>query len=142
MINSAFNAHEAAIVLLRLFIGPCLMVHGLGKLGVVGPGNMQGFVGWLESLGVPAPALQARLAMAAELVGGLFILLGLFYRPAALVCALTLIVAAVIGHRGGGYLITNTPPGNEYALNLAVILIAMALLGAGPFSMDARFFGG
>lgn len=132
---------DAAILLLRLFIGPCLIVHGLGKLGIVGPGNMQGFVGWLGSLGVPFPAVQARLAMAAELVGGLFIVLGLFYRPAALVCMLTLIVAAVIGHKGGGYLITNSPPGNEYALNLAVILLAMSLLGAGPYSLDARFFG-
>ncbi len=132
---------DAAILLLRLFIGPCLVVHGLGKLGIVGPGNMQGFVGWLSSLGVPFPAVQARLAMAAELLGGVLILLGLFYRPAAIVCMLTLLVAAVIGHKGGGYLITNTPPGNEYAVNLAVVLLAMALLGAGPYSLDSRFFG-
>lgn len=131
---------DAAILLLRLFIGPCLVVHGLGKLGIVGPGNMQGFVGWLSSLGVPFPAVQARLAMTAELVGGIMILLGLFYRPAAIVCMVTLVVAAVIGHKGGGYLITNSPPGNEYALNLAVVLLAMALLGAGPYSLDARFF--
>lgn len=131
---------DAAILLLRLFIGPCLVVHGLGKLGIVGPGNMQGFVGWLSSLGVPFPALQARLAMVTELLGGILILLGLFYRPATILCMLTLIVAAVIGHRGGGYLITNSPPGNEYALNLAIVLLAMALLGAGPYSLDARFF--
>ena len=102
---------------------------------------MQGFVGWLSSLGIPFPAVQARLAMIAELVGGVLILLGLFYRPAAIVCMMTLVVAAAIGHKGGGYLITNSPPGNEYALNLAVVLLAMALLGAGPYSLDARFFG-
>lgn len=127
---------DYAILLLRAFIGPCLIVHGLGKLGIVGPGSMQGFESWLGSLGLPFPAIQARLAMLAELVGGVCLLLGVFYRPAALLCMVTLLVAAFIGHRGGGYLITNSPPGNEYALNLAVICLVMALLGPGPFSLQ------
>jgi putative oxidoreductase len=138
------QALPIAILLLRGFIGSCLIVHGLGKLGVVGPGGpnaLQGFVGWLKSLGVPFPEIQARMALLAELLGGACLMVGLFYRPAALICMITLIVAAVIGHKGGGYLITNSPPGNEYALNLAVILLVMALLGPGPYSLDARFFG-
>ena len=138
------HALTASVLLLRVFIGSCLVVHGLGKLGIVGPGGpnaMQGFIGWLQSLGVPFASVQARLAMLAELVGGLCLILGLFYRPAAILCMITLLVAAIIGHKGGGYLITNTPPGNEYALNLAVVLLVMALLGPGPFSLDARIFG-
>ena len=139
------RAVPATILILRAFIGPCLIVHGLGKLGIVGPGGpnaLQGFAGWLQSLGVPLPGVQARLAMLAELVGGALILAGLFYRPAALACMATLAVAALIGHKGGGYLITNTPPGNEYALNLAVVLLVMALLGPGAYSLDAALFGG
>ena len=138
------RAVPATILILRAFIGPCLIVHGLGKLGIVGPGGpnaLQGFAGWLQSLGLPFPAVQARLAMLAELLGGTMIVLGLFYRPAALVCMVTLLVAASLGHRGGGYLITNSPPGNEYALNLAVVLFVMALLGPGTYSLDARLFG-
>jgi len=92
-------------------------------------------------LGVPFPAVQARLAMLSELVGGALLVVGLFHRPAALVCMVTLLVAAFIGHKGGGYLITNSPSGNEYALNLAVILLVMALLGPGPYSLDSHFFG-
>jgi len=136
---------QISILLLRAFIGPCLIIHGLGKLGIVGPGGpnaMQGFIGWLQSLGVPFAPLQARLAMLSELVGGILLILGLAYRPAAIVCMITLLVAAFIGHKGGGYLITNTPPGNEYALNLAVILLVMALLGPGSYSLDARLFSG
>lgn len=136
-------ALELSVLILRIFIGPCLIVHGLGKLGLVGPGGpqaMQGFIGWLESLGVPYPSVQARLAMLAELAGGILIVLGLFYRPAALVCMVTLFVAALIGHKGGGYLITNSPPGNEYALNLAVTLLVMVLLGPGSLSFDSFFF--
>lgn len=133
-------AAELAIVLLRVFIGICLVVHGLGKLGVVGTGSMQGFVGWLRSLGVPFPEVQARLAMLSELLGGVLITVGLLTRPALLVCCFTLLVAAKVGHKGAGYLITNSPPGAEYALNLAVVLAAMALLGPGAYSLDALIF--
>ena len=128
---------DLGITLLRLFIGPCFIVHALGKLGVVGPGNMEGFVGWLQSLGVPFPALQARMAMLTELVGGALLTLGLLTRPACLMLAFTMLVAARLGHKGGGYLITNEPPGAEYTINLAVVCVALALLGPGPYSLDA-----
>lgn len=128
---------DTAILLLRVFVGVCFIVHGLGKLGLVGPGNMAGFAGWLKSLGLPFPEFQARMAMASEIVGGALITLGLFTRAGCVLCFFVMLVAAGLGHRGGGYLITNNPPGNEYALNLAVICIVMALLGPGLYSLDA-----
>lgn len=141
-----YRAHEdplvsVALLLLRLFIGPCFLVHGLGKLGIVGPGNMDGFVGWLESLHFPAPRLQARLAMLTELLGGVLLALGLFVRPAALLLLGTMIVAAAFGHKGGGYLVTNDPPGNEYPINLGAICLVFILLGGGAYSLDSVLFG-
>lgn len=131
---------DFSILLIRVFIGICFIVHGLGKLGLVGPGNMQGFVGWLRSLGLPYPELQARLAMISEIVGGASITMGLFMRAGCLLCFFVMVMAASLGHKGGGYLITNNPPGNEYAINLAVITVALFLLGPGAFSVDAILF--
>ena len=133
---------DIGLLLLRVAIGICFIIHGLGKLGLVGPGNMAGFAGWLGSLGLPFPALQARAAMATELAGGTLITLGLGTRIAALFCLITMLVAAAIGHKGGGYLITNNPPGNEYALNLAVIMIFLILVGPGSYSLDQLLFTG
>jgi len=125
-----------AMLIFRVFIGVCFVIHGLGKLGLVGPGNMAGFVGWLKSLGLPYPELQARVAMLSELLGGTLIAFGLCTRAAAAVIFVTMTVAAVIGHKGGGYLVTNNPPGNEYAVNLAMLMVVLVLLGPGHYSLD------
>ena len=132
---------DFALLVGRLAIGGCFVVHGLGKLGLVGTGSMEGFVAWLTQLGVPQAAIQARMAMLSEITGGSLLALGLFTRPACLLLVFTMIVAGRIGHRGAGYLITNDPPGAEYTINLAVICACFALAGPGAWSLDALVFG-
>jgi putative oxidoreductase len=129
-----------ALLVGRVAIGVCFVVHGLGKLGVVGTGNMAGFVEWLESLGVPMAPVQARMAMVSEIGGGTALALGFLTRPACLLLIVTMIVAGRLGHKGAGYLITNEPPGAEYTINLAVICFIFLLLGPGVVSLDALLF--
>ena len=131
---------DLALLIGRGFIGVCFVIHGLGKLGLVGTGNMQGFVEWLQSLGVPMAPIQARIAMASEITGGTLLALGLFMRPACLLLIVTMIVAGRLGHKGAGYLITNDPPGAEYTINLAVVCFVFLLLGPGVVSLDALLF--
>lgn len=141
LVDTTSELTQVALLIVRVAIGVCFVVHGLGKLGLVGTGNMAGFVEWLESLGVPMAPVQARVAMLSEVVGGSALALGLLTRPACLLLIATMIVAGRVGHRGAGYLITNEPPGAEYTINLAVICGAIALLGPGTLSLDALLFG-
>ena len=80
------------------------------------------------------------MAMAAEIGGGLLLCLGLATRLGALVCLFVMVVAGLIGHKGGGYLITNSPPGNEYTVNLAAICLLILLTGPGQYSIDNLLF--
>ena len=141
LVASSPGLVSLALLVVRVAIGVCFVIHGLGKLGLVGTGSMQGFVAWLRELGVPQPEIQARMAMLSEITGGTLLALGLFTRPACLLLVFTMLVAGRIGHRGAGYLITNDPPGAEYTLNLAVICAAVAIAGPGAHSLDALLFG-
>ena len=140
LVESNAGLTDLALLIGRLFIGICFVIHGLGKLGLVGSGSMPGFVQYLESLGVPFAPVQARMAMLSELVGGTLLALGLFTRPACLLLIFTMLVAGRLGHKGAGYLITNDPPGAEYTINLAAICLVFALLGPGSFSLDQLMF--
>ena len=131
---------DGALLIGRAVIGVCFVVHALGKLGLIGSGTMDGFAGWLEELGVPMPGVQARVAMASELGGGVLLALGLATRPACLVLIIMMLVAGIVGHRGAGYLIMNEPPGAEYTINLAVVCLMFVLIGPGAYSLDAVFF--
>jgi putative oxidoreductase len=131
---------DVALLIGRVAIGICFMVHAFGKLGWVGSGSLDGFARWLGDLGVPMPAVQARMAMLSELVGGALLALGLATRPACVVLIFTMLVAGIVGHRGAGYLITNNPPGAEYTINLAVVCVMFLLLGPGAISLDAILF--
>jgi putative oxidoreductase len=134
------SALDLALLVGRVAIGVCFVVHALGKLGLVGTGNMAGFAAWLRELGVPMPELNARMAMLSELGGGAALALGLLTRPACLVLIGTMLVAGMMGHRGAGYLITNNPPGAEYTINLAIVCAMFFLIGPGAYSLDALLF--
>jgi len=140
LVESSNAPAQLAILVGRLFIGVCFVIHGLGKLGLVGTGNMKGFADWLRELGVPYPGIQARVAMLSEIGGGLCLVMGFLTRPACLLLIVTMIVAGRVGHRGAGYLITNDPPGAEYTVNLAAICFVLLLLGPGVVSLDALLF--
>lgn len=132
---------DLALLIGRVSIGVCFMIHAFGKLGWVGSGSMDGFASWLKDLGVPMPEVQARMAMLSELGGGALLALGLLTRPACVVLIFTMLVAGIVGHRGAGYLITNDPPGAEYTVNLAIVCGMFLFMGPGAISLDSLLFG-
>ncbi|MFK5957074.1 MAG: DoxX family protein [Planctomycetota bacterium] len=121
---------DYGLLLMRLMLATALLYHGSQKLfgAFDGPG-LEGFGGWLGSMDVPMPSVSAFLAAASEFFGGVFMLLGVGIRLAAIPAAFTLFVGAFMAHTGYGE--------REHALLIAVFLTALILTGGGSLSIKA-----
>ncbi|OEY67848.1 DoxX family protein [Marinobacter sp. X15-166B] len=124
-----------AALILRVPVGLTLAAHGAQKLfGWFGGYGLEGTGQWMASIGLEPGYLMALLAGGAEFFGGLALVLGLLTRPAALVAAITMLVALFAVHIGNGLFMANN--GYEYALTLVAVTLALAVQGGGRFSLD------
>ena len=91
--NTIFDKLRAldflAPLALRLYLAPIFMLAGMNKLS-----NVDNVASWFEWLGFPAPTLMVYLAGGTELIGGLFLLVGLGVRWVAIPLMFTMAVAA------------------------------------------------
>lgn len=130
--NSRDTATDLGLLAIRAMLATVFVYHGGQKLfGLFGGHGLDGFAGYLASLGVPLPALSALLAGSAEFFGGLILLAGVAFRWALIPLVITMLVAALTAHTGFNI----AAGGNEYALTLAVVVAALALIGPGRYSL-------
>jgi putative oxidoreductase len=123
------TAPYAALVL-RLALGLMFIAHGLLKLWVFTPA---GAAGYFESLGLPG--LLAYVTMAAELGGGLALLLGIASRWVALALIPLLVGTVILVHGANGWLFANPGGGWEYPVFLIAAAAVQALLGDGAYAL-------
>jgi putative oxidoreductase len=129
------NWIDRGLLLLRVALGVVFVMHGGQKLFVMGPSILSGF---LASLGMPFPYVNAILVTAAELGGGLALLAGAFTRVAGLLTAFTMAVAIATVHLANGFFL---PAGFEYTFTLLFASLAVVMTGPGAYSVDARLGG-
>jgi putative oxidoreductase len=123
---------------IRVGAGIIFAAHGSQKLfGWFGGYGLEATAGWMDSIGLAPGILMASLAGGAEFVAGLMLIVGLLVRPAALILAITMIVAIIAVHLENGFFMATN--GFEFALSLLVICAALAVRGAGSFSIDKAF---
>jgi putative oxidoreductase len=124
----ANNTAPYGVALLRISLGVMWMAHALLKMLVFTlPGTAQFFAS------VGFPGVLAYPVFAAELLGGLAILLGLYARQVSLVLAPIMAVAASV-HFGNGWVHTSQGGGWEYPVFLTVASVALWLAGDGAFA--------
>lgn len=123
-----------ASLVLRLGLGTMFMAHGLQKaFGLFkGPG-IQGFAQMLVSLGFAPVTFWAYVAGYTELLGGLFLIIGLCTRGSAFLLLIFMIVATLKVHLSKGFFLANG--GFEYNWVIVSALVAMILLGPGKFAL-------
>lgn len=122
------NADLAAFIL-RISLGGLFLVHGLVKLLVFTPAGTAAF---FSSLGFPG--VLGYVVMAAEVLGGLALILGLWSRWVAL-ALLPIMLGALYVHFGAGFTFSNPGGGWEFPAFWAATLIVQALLGDGAYAL-------
>jgi len=121
---------------LRVVVGIIFAAHGAQKLfGWFGGYGLDGTGQFFGSIGLNPGTLLALLAGAAEFVGGLALVLGLFVRPAAAALAFTMLVAIFAVHAGNGFFLDKG--GYEYALALFAASLSLLFTGGGRYAADA-----
>lgn len=136
------SARRWALLPLRLIVGYGFMAHGYAKL-TRGPEH---FGQLLQQIGVPMPAATAWIVTLLELFGGLAIVLGIFVTVVSIPLIVSMLVAMLTVQLRYGFSSVNTigltpsgplfgPPGYEINLLYIASLVALALLGAGPWSV-------
>lgn len=102
--------------------------------------NLSDFVAYFQSLHIPAAAIQAPFVVAVEFFGGLFLMLGLLTRPAAVMLAGTMVVALATAAIPEHHIQANWKGLLEFLylpeLLLLLLLGWLAVAGAGRASVD------
>lgn len=129
---------DYGVTLLRVSLGVMWIAHALLKLLVF---TLPGTSTFFGSIGLPG--FLAYPVFAAELLGGLALVVGFYARQVAMALVPIMAVAAWV-HVPNGWLHTSPNGGWEYPAFLIVASIAVWLLGDGALSLkrSARFAPG
>ena len=135
------TTNDTMITFVRLVLGVVFFAHGaqkvLGWWGGFGySGTMNAFTNMMH---IPAPL--AFLAIMAEFLGGLGLLVGLLARVAAFGIGVNMLVAVLMIHRHVGFFMNwyGNQQGEGWEYHLLAIALAVVILvrGAGAYSVDA-----
>lgn len=102
LLDKSLVIEGLAPFLLRLYLAPVMIQAGWNKYQ-----NFPDIVDWFGNsdygLGLPLPALMAFLAVSAELIGGVLLLIGLATRWVSVPLMVTMLVAAFTVHWPNGW---------------------------------------
>lgn len=124
---------DAGLLILRVGLGAMMIFHGYPKL-IGGPDGWAQLGASTKYVGITfLPAFWGLMAAIAEAAGGILILLGLWFRPAAIFLTLNMIVASAM-HLGKGDGLMDA----SHAIELAFVFAGLIFIGPGKYSIDRK----
>jgi len=149
MKNIMGTKNDPILAFLRIVLGVVFFAHGAQKmLGWFGGYGYTGTMGYFTSLGIPS--IFGMLAICAEFVGGLGLIVGFLSRIAALGIIVNMLTAIALVHRPNGLFMNwglaatgGVAAGEGYEFHLLVIAICVLIVarGGGALSIDGAVAG-
>ena len=121
-------------LVLRVVLGGLFVWHGIDKFDVGIDMIEEMFTMW----GVPAPGVSAMLTAIIEIAAGAMLVFGVATRVAAMLLSVVMIGAIVYVKQDLGIISSQPMPGAELDLAMLAGLIALVILGPGPYSVDDK----
>ena len=129
---------DFAILILRISLAVVFIAHGLqAAFGALGGPGINGFSNMLSGLGFKPAVLWAYIGAYTELIGGLFLLLGIFTRITSLLILIFMVVAVLKVHWTKGFFIQ--AGGFEYNFVIICVCVVLMILGPGKFGLTKKF---
>ena len=124
-----YSTQDYGTLLLRVTLGVMFLAHGLLKVLVY---TVPGTVQFFETQGFPGALAYA--VIAAELVGGTLLILGVYTRWVAL-ALVPILLGAFNVHWPNGWVFSTPNGGWEYPAFLTITTIVQSLLGGGALAV-------
>jgi putative oxidoreductase len=122
---------DFALLLTRVAIALLMLTHGVPKIGGLAEDPVQ----FMDFLGL-GPGVSLTLALFAEVICSILVLLGLGTRLAVIPLAITMMIAAFHVHIGDPF------AKQEMALHFLLVYVVLFILGSGKYSIDNLLFNG
>ena len=119
------------IALVRIIVGYMFFKHGLQ---IFDEDAMKGYVDWSADLGFKPGSFWAYAGKLIELVGGLFLMLGLFTRIVSIPMTISMAIITFMFHKGQPF------DGDEHPFMMMLFAFLFFLAGPGRWSLDQLFF--
>jgi putative oxidoreductase len=145
MLEKLLNTPEDPVLtIVRIVLGVVMFAHGAQKaLGWFGGYGFRGTMGFFHEQ-LKIPSVLAVLAILAEFLGSICLILGLFTRVAALGIMIVMLAAIFMVHLKVGFFSNwfGNQKGEGFEYHLLAIALCVVLLarGAGAFSLDHMLY--
>lgn len=130
LLSQLGNYKNGGLLVMRIGLGVMMVVHGLPKIA-----QPQNWAGLGESMGVLHihfwPAFWGFMAALTEAVGGLFTILGLWFRIVCLFMIFLFVVASLYHFHNG-----DSIQEASHAIELGFVYLGLLFVGPGKHSVD------
>ncbi len=132
MILTALNKYkDYGLLILRIGIGFMFIFHGAPKM-FGGPERWERIGGAMASVGIKfLPVFWGFMASFSDFIGGICIVLGLFFGPMCILLTITMTIAAV-GHLSRGEGLGRA----SHAIENGIVFLSLIFIGPGKYSLD------
>ena len=133
MANSILKNRDLGILIIRVGLGVCMILHGFPKI-TGGIEKWTAIGGSMQVIGINFfPVFWGFMAAVTETFGGFLLLLGLFHRPVNLFLAFTMLIATLVHlNKGDGFM------GSSHAIELGIVFLGLIFIGPGKYSVDKK----